>query len=279
MENPVKLGKVDGFERCWTQVEGITLTPYEKNLEFWRQLWRVVERSDVVVQIVDARNPLLFRCADLEAYVREVTHARHLVDIFIRYGTVSQVGSHKKNLVLINKADFLGLEQRRLWARHFAGLGLRVAFFSALEENLAQQLQLGRIAERADEEDNEEIDEEIDEEDEQEQQEEEQEEVEEEEEVLEDDDDDDEWEDQSEEEETEEGREDGRSGGEPKVSEGAEAAEKVRNDPRLVSRQQLLRLLKSLAATDTRPADVVDKVLFFFFFFILNINPVSLRLG
>jgi len=36
-------------------------TPYEKNLDFWRQLWRVIERSDVVVQIVDARDPLLYR--------------------------------------------------------------------------------------------------------------------------------------------------------------------------------------------------------------------------
>uniref|UniRef100_A0A8C8UF55 Uncharacterized protein n=1 Tax=Peromyscus maniculatus bairdii TaxID=230844 RepID=A0A8C8UF55_PERMB len=31
-------------------------------------LWRVIERSDIVVQIVDARNPLLFRCEDLECY-------------------------------------------------------------------------------------------------------------------------------------------------------------------------------------------------------------------
>lgn len=29
------------------EIDGITLTPYEKNLEFWRQLWRVIERSDV----------------------------------------------------------------------------------------------------------------------------------------------------------------------------------------------------------------------------------------
>lgn len=28
--------------------------------------------SDVIVQIVDARNPLLFRCPDLEVYVKEV---------------------------------------------------------------------------------------------------------------------------------------------------------------------------------------------------------------
>lgn len=29
------------------EVEGLTLTPFEKNLEFWRQLWRVIERRYV----------------------------------------------------------------------------------------------------------------------------------------------------------------------------------------------------------------------------------------
>ena len=29
----------------------ILLTPYEKNLEVWRQLWRVLERSDILVQV------------------------------------------------------------------------------------------------------------------------------------------------------------------------------------------------------------------------------------
>lgn len=42
--------------------EGVKVTPYEKTLGIWRQLWQVVERSDVLVQIVDARNPLLFLC-------------------------------------------------------------------------------------------------------------------------------------------------------------------------------------------------------------------------
>jgi hypothetical protein len=32
---------------------------FEERLDFWRQLWRVLERSDVAVMIVDARNPLL----------------------------------------------------------------------------------------------------------------------------------------------------------------------------------------------------------------------------
>ena len=38
----------------------LKVTPFEKNLEVWRQLWRVLERSDMAVQIVDARNPLLY---------------------------------------------------------------------------------------------------------------------------------------------------------------------------------------------------------------------------
>ncbi|XP_076294747.1 nucleostemin 3 [Lasioglossum baleicum] len=94
------------------EAEELMLTPYEKNLEFWRQLWRVVERSDVVVQIVDARNPLLFRCEDLESYVKEVD-------------------ARKLNLLLINKADFLTEEQRKEWAKYFSDINVRVAFFSA----------------------------------------------------------------------------------------------------------------------------------------------------
>lgn len=33
------------------QDERLVLTPFEKNLEVWRQLWRVLERSDVLVQV------------------------------------------------------------------------------------------------------------------------------------------------------------------------------------------------------------------------------------
>ncbi|ALC48216.1 ns3 [Drosophila busckii] len=99
--------------------EEILMTPYEKNLEFWRQLWRVVERSDVVVQIVDARNPLMFRSVDLEKYVKEVD-------------------SNKMNMILVNKSDMLTLEQRQHWAQFFDGEGIRTAFYSArqVEEEL-----------------------------------------------------------------------------------------------------------------------------------------------
>ncbi|KAJ5586337.1 Large subunit GTPase 1 [Penicillium hetheringtonii] len=52
--------------------QDLLMTPFERNLEVWRQLWRVIERSDLIVQIVDARNPLQFRSEDLENYVKEI---------------------------------------------------------------------------------------------------------------------------------------------------------------------------------------------------------------
>jgi len=91
------------------------VTPYEKNLEFWRQLWRVIERSDLVIQIVDSRHPMVFRSQDLEKYVKEVSPL-------------------KNNLVLINKADLLSEEQRLAWADYFIKEKINFAFFSAISE-------------------------------------------------------------------------------------------------------------------------------------------------
>lgn len=90
----------------------LLMTPFERNIEVWRQLWRVIERSDLVVQIVDARNPLLFRSDDLDVYVKEA-------------------GPNKANLLLINKADMMTLRQRTAWARHLKEAGIAYRFFSA----------------------------------------------------------------------------------------------------------------------------------------------------
>lgn len=92
------------------------ITPFEKNLEVWRQLWRVVERSDVVVQIVDSRNPMLFRCADLEGYVGEIAERQ---------------GRSKRHILVINKADFLPRRARAAWAAYLDRRGIPFVFWSA----------------------------------------------------------------------------------------------------------------------------------------------------
>jgi len=83
------------------------MTPFERNIQLWRQLWRVLERSHLIVQIVDARNPLGFRCADLDNYVQDIgDDGASGEDI-----TVPGKGK-RRSLLLINKADLLTIEQR-----------------------------------------------------------------------------------------------------------------------------------------------------------------------
>lgn len=89
----------------------LAITPFERNIEVWRQLWRVLERSDLVVQIVDARNPLLYRSEDLDTYAKSYPN--------------------KSTLLLVNKADLLTDNQRKLWHEYFVSHNINFAFFSA----------------------------------------------------------------------------------------------------------------------------------------------------
>ena len=66
----------------------------------------------MVAQIVDARNPLLFYCEDLEKYVKEVDEK-------------------KINLLIVNKSDFLTIRQRLAWFRYFEKKNIKVVFWSA----------------------------------------------------------------------------------------------------------------------------------------------------
>ncbi|KAF1329756.1 Large subunit gtpase 1, partial [Globisporangium splendens] len=92
--------------------EDLEVTPFEKNLEVWRQLWHVRERSDIMVQIVDARNPLFYRSKDLDAYAKEGETPR-------------------RTLLVINKSDFLDERQRTVWGDHFKSENIDFVFFSA----------------------------------------------------------------------------------------------------------------------------------------------------
>ncbi|KAJ1329702.1 large subunit GTPase 1 [Microdochium nivale] len=115
--------------------QDLLMTPFERNLEVWRQLWRVIERSDLVVQIVDARNPLMFRSEDLENYVKEVN-------------------PKKENLLLVNKADMMTAKQRKAWAQYFKSQNIAYRFFSAsLAKLLNEERELDGESNESDSED------------------------------------------------------------------------------------------------------------------------------
>ncbi|KAL3922046.1 MAG: hypothetical protein SGARI_006540, partial [Bacillariaceae sp.] len=92
------------------------VTPFEKNIEIWKQLWRVMERCSCIVQIVDARNPLFYLSKDLKQYATQ------------------ELG--KPMLLLINKSDYLSPLQRKAWHEYFSDPEhpWEHVFFSAHEE-------------------------------------------------------------------------------------------------------------------------------------------------
>ena len=98
-----------------------TTTPFEKNIHVWKQLWRVIERSNVIIQIIDARNPLFYISHDLYQYVTQELH--------------------KPMILLFNKSDYLSRQQRQIWKRYFTSASdgqwtqnCHLVFFSAMRE-------------------------------------------------------------------------------------------------------------------------------------------------
>ena len=94
----------------------VTVTPFEKNIEVWRQLWRVIERSHCIVLVVDGRNPLFYINTDLRKYV--------------------EVELGKPMIVVVNKCDYLTQKQRQIWHEYFKSVshGLEHVFFSVMRE-------------------------------------------------------------------------------------------------------------------------------------------------
>ena len=91
------------------------ITPYEKNIEVWKQLWMTVEKSQILFQIVDGRNPLYYRCPDLENYIKEVD-------------------KNKEIILIINKADLMNDDVRKSWSEYFKERNIKYLFFSAVNE-------------------------------------------------------------------------------------------------------------------------------------------------
>lgn len=103
------------WRRSLAEIESsdhLVLTPFEKNLNVWRQLWRVIERSDIIVQVVDARDPLTYWNEDLRKYCLESSPT-------------------KSSILLMNKSDMVPEKLRSAWADYFDSKKLDYLFWSA----------------------------------------------------------------------------------------------------------------------------------------------------
>ncbi|OBZ79348.1 Guanine nucleotide-binding protein-like 1 [Grifola frondosa] len=83
-------------------------TSFERNLEVWRQLWRVTEISQILLILLDSRCPTLHLPPSLSSYLASFPHAR--------------------KVLVLTKVDISGPERAEAWSRYLHTLypGARV---------------------------------------------------------------------------------------------------------------------------------------------------------
>lgn len=86
--------------------DNVVLSPFEKNPEVWKELWRVLERSQVAVYIIDARDPLAFFSYDFIHYMNEL---------------------NLPILLALNKADLVPKPIRNEWVKYFNSIQTTVS--------------------------------------------------------------------------------------------------------------------------------------------------------
>jgi large subunit GTPase 1 len=87
--------------------DGVVVSPFEKNPEVWKELWRVLERSQIAIYILDARDPLSFFCEDF---------VRHMNELSIPV------------LLALNKADLVPPPIRTAWSQYFGSIQTDLTF-------------------------------------------------------------------------------------------------------------------------------------------------------
>ncbi|KAF7684567.1 Large subunit GTPase 1 [Astathelohania contejeani] len=103
-KNEYKQAETDSFA-YWKQQQ--PKIPFEKNIEIWRQFWITCERSDLILQIVDARSPLFYFNSD-----------------------ILKVYPNKKHVILINKCDLIN--NFSVWEEYFKNIDVDVIFHSCI---------------------------------------------------------------------------------------------------------------------------------------------------
>ena len=83
-----------------SKIDHTELNYFESNIETWRQLWRVCERSHVILYVVDCRHPLFHFSRAILRYVRDTLG--------------------KPFILVLSKADLSNAKTLDAWEKHFA---------------------------------------------------------------------------------------------------------------------------------------------------------------
>ncbi|EYU46344.1 hypothetical protein ABFS82_04G051400 [Erythranthe guttata] len=110
-----KLGVLEDDERNPAGEEIVTRNRDHSERTFYKELVKVIDASDVILEVLDARDPLGTRCVDMEKMVMKAGHDKHLV-------------------LLLNKIDLVPREAAEKWLKYLREELPAVAFKCSTQE-------------------------------------------------------------------------------------------------------------------------------------------------
>ncbi|KAL8886845.1 MAG: hypothetical protein Q9215_005494 [Flavoplaca cf. flavocitrina] len=85
----------------------------------WNELYKVIDSSDVVIHVLDARDPLGTRCHSVEKYIREEAPHKHLIFV-------------------LNKCDLVPTGVAASWVRHLSKSYPTLAFHASITNSFGK---------------------------------------------------------------------------------------------------------------------------------------------
>ncbi|KAF2000295.1 NGP1NT-domain-containing protein [Amniculicola lignicola CBS 123094] len=115
-------GEADGAD---TEINGVLTTAKEaifskgQSKRIWNELYKVIDSSDVILHVLDARDPLGTRCRSVEKYLREEAPHKHLVFV-------------------LNKVDLVPSRVAAAWVRALSTEFPTLAFHASINNSFGK---------------------------------------------------------------------------------------------------------------------------------------------
>ncbi|SCU77477.1 LANO_0A00474g1_1 [Lachancea nothofagi CBS 11611] len=103
----------------WSQTAKEAIFNKGQSKRIWNELYKVIDSSDVVIHVLDARDPLGTRCKSVEEYMRKETPHKHLIFV-------------------LNKCDLVPTWVAAAWVKHLSKNRPTLAFHASITNSFGK---------------------------------------------------------------------------------------------------------------------------------------------
>ncbi|CCF57475.1 hypothetical protein KAFR_0C04840 [Kazachstania africana CBS 2517] len=106
-------------ENGWSQAAKEHIFSKGQSKRIWNELYKVIDSSDVVIHVLDARDPLGTRCKSVEEYMKKETPHKHLIYV-------------------LNKCDLVPTWAAAAWVKHLSKERPTLAFHASITNSFGK---------------------------------------------------------------------------------------------------------------------------------------------